>query len=140
MIWWEYRRKQLMNKIIILYVILKISLVFIFIVCLSSKYNNNNIIKKDNIKIALCTMGKKENLYAREFMDYYIKLGVDHMFIYDNNDPLTEKIEDVLDKKYREKITFYQTKNLNISFQKEAFTDCYNNNILFIIKRIIILR
>ena len=61
-------------------------------------------IKKENIKIALCTMGKKENLYVSEFIEYYLYLGVDHIFIYDNNSPYTEKIEDVLGKKYKEKI------------------------------------
>ena len=84
--------------------------------------------KKKNIMVALCTMGKKENLYAREFMNYYMNLGVDHMFIYDHNSPFTEKIEDVLDKKYKKKITFYETQKLNISCQKEAFTNCYENN------------
>ena len=73
-------------------------------------------------------MGKKENLYAKEFIDYYFQLGVDHIFIYDNNEPLTEKIEDVLDNQYKEKITFYDTFNLNISNQGKAFTDCYKNN------------
>ena len=74
-------------------------------------------------------MGKKENLYAREYIEYYMKLGVDHMFIYDNNDPSTEKIEDILDKKYKEQITFFNTKNLNISSQAQSFNDCYNNNL-----------
>ena len=105
-------------------------IVFIFIYYLlikkSDKYDN--ISKNNNIKIALCTMGKKENLYAQNYMEYYIKLGVDHMFIYDNNDPFTEKIEDVMDKKFKEKITFYDTKNLNISHQSEAFNNCYKNN------------
>ena len=73
-------------------------------------------------------MGKKENLYAKEFMDYYMKLGVDHMFIYDNNEPYTEKIKDMLNKKYKDKISFYDTYNLNIHLQTQAFTDCYKNN------------
>ena len=37
--------------------------------------------KSNNLKIALCTMGKKENLYVKEFIDYYIKLGINHIFI-----------------------------------------------------------
>ena len=85
-------------------------------------------IKKENIKIALCTMGKKENLYVSEFIEYYLYLGVDHIFIYDNNSPYTEKIEDVLGKKYKEKITVYDNQILNISTQKMEFTDCYQKN------------
>ena len=81
------------------------------------------------IKVALCTMGRKENLYASQFMDYYMKMGVDHIFIYDNNEPFTEKIEDVMDIKYKDKISFYDTKKYNIYNQAQAFTDCYSNNL-----------
>ena len=50
---------------------------------------------KNQIKIALCTMGKQENLYVKEFIYYYKKLGVDTIFIYDDNDYNTEKFSDV---------------------------------------------
>lgn len=84
--------------------------------------------KKDNIKVAVCTMGRKENLYAREFMEYYMKLEVDHIFIYDNNDS-DERIKNVLDNKYKDKISFYETKILHMNSQLEAFNDCYKNNL-----------
>ena len=105
----------------------------IFINCLlflSYFIENYFYIKKSRlIKVALCTMGRKENLYAKQFMDYYMKLGVDHLFIYDNNDPFSEKIEDILDIKYKDKISFYETKKYNIYNQAQAFTDCYSNNL-----------
>ena len=42
----------------------------------------NIFVKEDNnIKVALCTMGKYENFYANEFVEYYIKLGIDHLYI-----------------------------------------------------------
>jgi len=53
---------------------------------------------KKDIKIALCTMGKEENLYVEEFIEYYIKLGIDHIFIYDDNDPNKEQIYKAIDK------------------------------------------
>ena len=53
--------------------------------------------KDNNMKVALCTMGKLENRYANEFVEYHLKLGVDHIFIYDDNDPNTERIIDVID-------------------------------------------
>ena len=95
-------------------------------------FQENLIIVKTfytHIKVALCTMGKKENLYAKEFMEYYMNLGVNHIFIYDNNDPFTERIKDVLDKKYKERITFYETQSFNIIDQTQAFTNCYENNL-----------
>ena len=120
-----------MIKIKILYKhIYKQILFFLFItnLLLNSEfsYHEKND-KNKNIKVALCTMGKKENLYVKEFVGYYLLLGVDHLFIYDNNEPFTEKTRDVLDNKYEEKITIYETYNLNISSQSQAFTDCYKN-------------
>ena len=37
--------------------------------------------KKKQVTVALCTMGKNENLYVKEFIEYYAKLGVDHIII-----------------------------------------------------------
>ena len=36
--------------------------------------------KIKNTKVCLCTNGKKENLYAREFVQHYINYGVDKIF------------------------------------------------------------
>ena len=51
-----------------------------------------------SIKIGLCMICKLENLYIQEFMDYYKKLGYNHIFIYDNNDINGERFEDVIQK------------------------------------------
>ena len=36
----------------------------------------------ENIKVCMCTIGKEENLYAREFVNFYKEKGVDKIFIY----------------------------------------------------------
>ena len=56
---------------------------------------NKTKIKKD-IKICICTIGKKENRYIREFVQFYEKMGVDKIFLYDNNDEKDEKFENVI--------------------------------------------
>ena len=81
--------------------------------------------KKTIIKVALCTMGKNENLYVKEFISYYYKLGIDKIFIYDNNDLNSEKISDMIDIKYKTFVKIYETKKLKIFNQSQAFTDCY---------------
>ena len=95
----------------------------------------NEVIKKKNsgnknIKIAICTMGKSENLYIKEFIEYYIKLGIEHIFIYDDNEPNTERICEAIDKKYQNNVTVYDAKKLHIDNQSIAFSECYkyNNN------------
>jgi hypothetical protein len=52
------------------------------------------LFKPSKIKVALCTMGREENLYVKEFVFYYKKLGIDKIFIYDDNELNTERIKD----------------------------------------------
>ena len=47
-------------------------------------------------KVCICTIGKKENIYAREFVEFYKNKGVDKIFIYDNNEKNEEKFDAVL--------------------------------------------
>jgi len=110
---------------------IKIELLFISLVIYNFLYiitHKNQFAKKD-IKIALCTMGKNENLYVKEFIDYYFKLGIDHIFIYDDNDPNSEQIYKAIDKKYQNNVTIYEAKKFHIDNQSVAFSECYNNNI-----------
>ena len=46
-----------------------------------------------NISICLCVIAKMENLYAKEYVNHYKKLGYKHIYIYDNNDLDGEKFE-----------------------------------------------
>lgn len=106
---------------------------FIFEIIIYSLMINNQIHKivfsHNKIKISLCTMGKNENLYAKEFVEYYIKLGIDHIFIYDDNEKNTEKISNILGRKYKNKVTIYENIRDKIRSQSSAFTNCYHNNL-----------
>lgn len=99
---------------------------FFLILSLFITYSPSEKIKKD-IKVALCTIGKKENLYIKEFVDYYIRLGMDHIFLYDDNDPNTENMADVIGPSYQKYVTITKDKN-KIKFQNEAYNDCYKNH------------
>ena len=48
------------------------------------------------IQVCICTIGKKENLYIREYIKYYKNLGVDKIYIYDNNEINGETFENVI--------------------------------------------
>ena len=102
-----------------------INIVLFLIIILKSIFFNSEKL----IKIALCTMGKRENLYAKEFIDYYIKLGIDSIFIYDDNNVNSEKISDVIDGSYKQYVKIYEAKKNKIFNQSDAFTDCYKNNL-----------
>ena len=84
-------------------------------------------LKFNNLKIALCTMGRKENLYVKEFISYYIKLGINKIFIYDDNELNDEKIKNVINP-FNNFIQVYENIKNKIKNQPEAFNDCYKNN------------
>ena len=114
---------------------IKLIIFFIILLFIISNYQKKDINKiefnyndNDYIKVALCTMGKKENLYVEEFIEYYINLGIDHIFIYDDNDKDEENISNYLKKKYEKKVTIYENIKNYIKKQSNAFTNCYYNN------------
>ena len=111
----EYYKKKM--KYIIIFTLLAIN--YLFLDCYKIK----------NLKIAICTMAREENLYIKQFVDYYLKLGIDHIFIYDDNEPNTEKISDVLHNPYKSHVTIYDNIiNKTLKGQPQAYTLCYNNN------------
>jgi hypothetical protein len=48
------------------------------------------------MKTALVAIGRRENQYAREWVEHHLALGFDHIYIYDNNHEGEEHFEDVL--------------------------------------------
>ena len=106
-----------------------IKLISFFILALIITINFTNEINKiKNTKICLCTNGKKENLYVREYVQHYINYGVDKIFIYDNNEQNGEKFEDVLDDYINS--GFVEIINFRgiIAPQAQIYKECYRNN------------
>ena len=89
-------------------------------------FNFIRITKKT--RIALCTVGKKENKYIREFIDHYKNYGVDKIILYDNNDFNGEKFKDILSDYINSSlvkiIDFQGIKQP----QLKSYNDCYANN------------
>ena len=86
--------------------------------------------KYEKIKVCLCVIGKLENIYAKEYVNHYKKLGYDHIYIYDNNNNNSERFSDILFEEI--KIGFVSINDF-IGFrgkynnsQYEAYYDCYN--------------
>ena len=48
------------------------------------------------MKILLCAIARLENLYIREWVEYYKNLGVDNICLYDNNGDGEENFNDVI--------------------------------------------
>lgn len=76
-------------------------------------------------KIALVAIGRRENLYAVEFVEHYKKLGFDNIFILDNNHDGEEHFEEVLQPYVDEgfvKIIDYRNQT---NCQMRAYTEVY---------------
>jgi hypothetical protein len=80
---------------------------------------------------------KQENLYIKNFIDYYKKLGITKIIIYDNNDLDGEKFEDVIkneiDKGYVTIINYRGDRGNGYvgGQQMKAYYDCYKKNNLY---------
>ena len=85
-------------------------------------------IKLAPIKVCLCTIGKLENLYVREYVSHYKRFGIDKIFIYDNNDINDERFETVINDYIRIGFAFIINYRGKIRHQLEAFQDCLNRN------------
>ena len=71
--------------------------VYIFLKKKINEIYKKNLFKKNNNYFAcFVAMGRQENKYVREIIDYYTKLGVDKFIIADNNLENTEKFSDVI--------------------------------------------
>lgn len=82
------------------------------------------------IKVGLCVIGKNENLYIREFIDYYYNLGYNHIYLYDNNDINGERFEDIIQDYIKigfvSLIDYRGIQGSNINPQLNAYRDCYD--------------
>ena len=88
--------------------------------------------KNKYTKVCMCALGKKENYYAKEWVDYYKALGYNHIFIYDNNDPNDERFEEVLSKEISEGfvsiIDYRGYRGKRHAPQYDAYYDCYEKH------------
>jgi hypothetical protein len=91
---------------------------------------NIKLIKINNIKVCICTIGKNENKYIKEFIDHYKYYGIDKIMIYDNNDINGERFELELNNYIKNnfvEIIDYRGKEKS---QITSMKDCYKNNYL----------
>ena len=106
--------------------IIKLKIIFIFKFIIYIGYSFGGL------KVLICTVGKKENKYIKEFVEHYQKLKVKKIVIYDNNDINGENFKEVLKKE----INSHFIKLINYrgikSPQTQALNNCYQKyNHLF---------
>ena len=118
---------HLFNKIILI-----LFFTFFFLHAKSQNEYKNKIKYKSNTTVCICAIGKKENLYIKEFVQYYKKLGYNHIFLYDNNDINDERFEEVIQNEINEDfvsiINYRGYRGMINKPQLDAYIDCYEKN------------
>ena len=91
------------------------------------------------MKVALCTIARNENKYIREWVEHYNTIGIDKIFIYDNNpvegETFDEVINDyiqsgfveVIDVRGEQKGDVFNEAGINL--QPASYIDCYENRL-----------
>ena len=82
------------------------------------------------MKVALCMIIKLENKYLKEYIEYYKnRIGIDHIYIYDNNNLKGDYIENIheITQEYEDNnfITVIDVRG-KIGYQAAAYQECYN--------------
>ena len=113
----------LISKIKIKIVLLYLLTIILFFFNFSKKMKIIN-----NIHVCICTLGKWENKYIREFVEHYEKYGVDKIFLYDNNDLDGETFEDVImDYINKGFVKILNWRGIRKGLHR-LMNDCYNRN------------
>ena len=110
----------------------KICYLFVlFLIIISFKIGNKKKIDNKDYFACFVGIGKKENKYLRELIEYYLKLGVEKFILGDNNDPNSEKFSDVI-QDYVDKGIVDIIDLIDSSFGQSAFFNLtykrYNRN------------
>lgn len=78
------------------------------------------------MKTALITIGRLENRYIREFVEWHLTVGFDHIVIIDNNRQTEEHFEDVLQDYIDQRKVTVENYRDRVLVILQAFSDMYN--------------
>ena len=77
------------------------------------------------MKTLLCCIGRKENDYIREFVEYYKILGVSNICLYDNNYDGEENFNDVIGDYINDGFVILKDYRNKKVCQLDAYNECY---------------
>lgn len=78
------------------------------------------------MKVGLCCVGRLENKYAREFVEYYLSLGVDNIILYDDNDVNEDDFREVIgDYIQSGKVIWCRFSKQHGFIQKQIYYHCW---------------
>ena len=79
------------------------------------------------MKVYLCAMAKNEHYYINEWVHYYLNIGVDKIFVFDNDDKDSPFLKDFIDKDILPKVRIINARGKHWDkMQHDLYTNFYN--------------
>ena len=79
------------------------------------------------MKVYVCALAKNEHLYINEWVAHYVKLGVDKIYIYDNDDIGTKDIYKCIDRQYSKHLVFVDIRGKHYNnIQGKMYSEFYS--------------
>ena len=82
--------------------------------------------EQHELKTLVCCIGRNENKYIREYVDWYKNLGVTNICLYDNNFDGDDDFNDVIKQDIDDGYVIYNNWRNKKDCQIEAYNDCYS--------------
>jgi hypothetical protein len=103
--------------------------VVIFVVILFGAKNERECYEKKCSKkehtLVVCAIFKNENLYLDEWIKFHLNQGIEHFYLYDNNDTIIPR------DSYNSRVTYIPWNNVKPegekTIQRKAYYDCFIN-------------
>lgn len=81
------------------------------------------------MKVVVCALAKNEHKYINEWVKHYVDLGVDKIYLYDNDNVDSPYIRDFIDYKYLDKVVIKDIRGQHRDkMQQEIYTEFYKNH------------
>lgn len=81
------------------------------------------------MRVVVCAMAKNENLYINDWVKFYIGLGFDMIYLYDNNDIGTPNVAGFIDKELLDKITIIDIRGIKKDrLQQKTYSSFYKEH------------
>ena len=78
------------------------------------------------MRVVMCALAKNEHLYINEWVKHYLDLGVDKIFLFDNDDKDSKSIKDFIDEEYLKKMRIINARGLHWkNMQHDLYTNFY---------------
>ena len=70
----------------------------------------------------VCAIAKHENAYIAEWVEYYLTMGFDHIYLFDNNESTYPDVKEAIPEKYKKQVTII---NIQDCWYDHIQSTCY---------------